>query len=149
MQPRIGSNRHAPDMNSLVLFGQESSRLDAPLEILQEDVMDDTHGCGMSLEQISATPEWKSLGPAVRQILTLGLPARNLVYAVAAVHPGIDPSTQKLIAERLLQEETVVRQVCQLYAFGVIVPPTPAAAPTVRTSAAPTETAGSDLEKGN
>ena len=75
-------------------------------------------GSGISMEELSAIAEWKSLGPNLKRLLTLALPSRNLLAAIRETHPTLDVEMQRQLAQKLLQDCNV-QAVVNLYSIGV------------------------------
>jgi hypothetical protein len=61
--------------------------------------MNETKTAGISPE-LSATDEWKSLGPNLKQLLVLALQS-NLPAAIKAAYPNLDEELQRQIADEL------------------------------------------------
>ena len=80
--------------------------------------MDESKVTGITLEELSATAEWKSLGPNLKRLLTYALQTRNLLAAIHEVQPNLDAGLQRKIAEDILTMPAV-RQVIDLYAVGI------------------------------
>jgi len=83
--------------------------------------MNEVKVTGISLEELSATPEWKSLGPNLKRLLALALQTRNLPAVIDQMHPTLDAELQHKIAEDLLRMPAV-RHVVDMYALGVAEP---------------------------
>jgi hypothetical protein len=83
--------------------------------------MNETKTAEISLEELSATPEWKSLGGHLKRLLLQALQSRNLVAAIHEFNPRLDTEIQQQLAENLLREPAV-RRVIDLYALGIAVP---------------------------
>jgi len=66
---------------------------------------------GMSLEQISATRQWKSLSQKAKLVLTLWFrfADRSLIESVETVHPELTPEVQRQVAENLSVNPDVKR----------------------------------------
>jgi len=77
---------------------------------------------GITLEEISALPEWKSLGSRTCQILTAALPARSLIGAVHQMFPEMSLAMKRDLCVGLLKEPRV-RIIVDLFATAIVVPP--------------------------
>jgi hypothetical protein len=72
----------------------------------------------ISMEELSTTEAWRSLGPNLKRLLTLALESRNLPVVIREFYPALDSETQRLLSENL-QLTPAVRRVIDLYALGV------------------------------
>ena len=84
--------------------------------------MNETKVTGVSLEELSATAEWKSLSPNLKRFMALALQTRNLPAVIDEMHLTLDAELQRKIAEDLLRMPAVQSAV-NLYALGVALPP--------------------------
>jgi hypothetical protein len=83
--------------------------------------MNETKVTGVSLEELSATAEWKSLGPNLKRLMALALQKRNLPAVIEEMHLTLDAGLQQKIAADILTMPAV-RRVVDLYALGVSEP---------------------------
>jgi hypothetical protein len=83
--------------------------------------MNETKVTGVILEELSATAEWKSLGPNLKRLMALALQTRNLPAVIDEMQPNLDAEVQRKIAEDILRMPAV-RRVVDLYALGVAEP---------------------------
>jgi hypothetical protein len=83
--------------------------------------MNETKVTGVSLEELSATAEWRSLGPSLKRLLVLALQTRNLPAVIHETYPTLDAELQRKIAADIVTMPAV-KQLIDLYAVGVAVP---------------------------
>jgi len=83
--------------------------------------MNDKQITGITLEELSATAEWRSLGAHLKRLLTVALQTRNLPAVIHETYPTLDAELQRKIAADIVTMPAV-KQLIDLYAVGVAVP---------------------------
>ena len=76
------------------------------------------HGTGISMEELSATPAWKSLRPSIKRILSDALQSRDLKSAVRNSTVGVSSEVQQMIVQNLAVDRQV-QSVAMLWVLGV------------------------------
>ncbi len=72
----------------------------------------------ISMESLTSTEAWRSLGSNVKRLLTMALQSRNLLAAIRETHPTLGEDMVHQVAANLLVEPNV-RRVIDLYAVGI------------------------------
>ena len=104
---------HIARIHSLLAASRGTTKVESTMKPLETR----TETSGMSLEQISATRQWKSLSTRAKQVLSLYLrfEDRSLAEAVAIVHPDLSPDVHKQVAENLLMNPDVRTIICLFF----------------------------------
>jgi hypothetical protein len=73
---------------------------------------------GVTLEEISRSEVWKSLGGRTKQIIADALPQRSLLASLHRANPTLSFEMQKLVAAKLVTDPAV-QAVVNFYALGI------------------------------